>query len=60
MLSDLKDESGVVALYDFICRDNKNFAKFNKVEFDSAGDPKPEDLQTAWRNGGRVFKLTLR
>jgi len=56
----VKDEPGVVALFDFICRDNKNFAKFNKVGFDSAGDPKPEDLQTAWRNGGRVFKLTLR
>jgi hypothetical protein len=56
----VKDEPGVVALYDFICRDNKNFAKFNKVEIDSAGDPKPEDLQAAWRNGGRVFKLTLR
>ena len=56
----LQDEADVVAAYETMTRDNKNFAKFNKVEFDSAGDPKPEDLQTAWRSGGRVFKLTLR
>src|ERR1700737_1736724 len=29
-----KDESGFVALYDVMCRDNHNFAKFNKVRLD--------------------------
>lgn len=55
-----KDETGVVALYDLMCRDNHNFANFNKVGLDSAGNPKPEDLRAAWQNGARAFRLTLR
>jgi deazaflavin-dependent oxidoreductase (nitroreductase family) len=56
----VKDETGVVALYDLICRDNRQFAGFNKVKLDSAGNPDPGDLRGAWENGARVFKLTLR
>jgi hypothetical protein len=56
----VKDESGVVALYDVICRDNGNFAKLNKVRIDASGNPDPTDLRAAWQAGGRVFKLTLR
>jgi deazaflavin-dependent oxidoreductase (nitroreductase family) len=56
----VKDESGVVALYDVICRDNVNFAKLNKVRIDASGNPDPTDLRAAWQAGGRVFKLTLR
>jgi deazaflavin-dependent oxidoreductase (nitroreductase family) len=56
----VRDETGVVALYDVICRDNRNFAKFNKIGLDAAGNPKPEDLRAAWQAGARVFKLTLR
>ena len=56
----VKDETGVVALYDLICRDNRQFAGFNKVKLDGAGNPDPGDLRAAWENGGRVFKLTLR
>jgi len=56
----VKDETGVVALYDLICRDNHQFAKFNKVRLDKAGNPDPTDLREAWEGGARVFKLTLR
>jgi deazaflavin-dependent oxidoreductase (nitroreductase family) len=56
----VKDETGVVALYDVICRGNHAFARFNKVKLDAAGNPDPGDLRAAWENGGRVFKLTLR
>ncbi|HEX4791011.1 MAG TPA: nitroreductase family deazaflavin-dependent oxidoreductase [Actinospica sp.] len=56
----VKDESGVVALYDVICRDNANFAKLNNVHIDASGNPDPADLRTAWQTGARVFKLTLR
>jgi deazaflavin-dependent oxidoreductase (nitroreductase family) len=55
----VRDETGVVALYDVICRHNKNFAKFNKITIDADG-PRPADLRQAWQSGARVFKLTLR
>jgi deazaflavin-dependent oxidoreductase (nitroreductase family) len=56
----VKDETGVVALYDVMCRDNHNFARFNKVRLDAAGNPNAEDLRAAWQAGARAFKLTLR
>ena len=56
----VKDETGVVALYDLICRANRQFAKFNKVRIDAAGNPDASDLRAAWENGARVFKLKLR
>ena len=56
----VQDETGVVALYDVICRGNHAFARFNKVRLDASGNPDPGDLRAAWENGGRVFKLTLR
>lgn len=56
----VRDETGVVALYDVICRHNKNFAKFNKITIDADGSPRPDELRQAWQNGARVFKLTLR
>jgi hypothetical protein len=54
-----KDETDVVALLDVMCRDNHQFAKFNKVGFDAAGNPVPDDMRRAWEHGARVFKLTL-
>ena len=54
-----KDETDVVALLDAMCRDNRNFAKFNKIGFDTTGNPDPADLRRAWEHGTRVFKLTL-
>ena len=56
----VKDETGVVALYDLICRANRQFASFNKIKIDAAGNPDADDLRKAWENGARVFKLTLR
>jgi deazaflavin-dependent oxidoreductase (nitroreductase family) len=56
----VQDEVGVVALYDVICRSNRQFASFNEVKLDGAGNPEPGDLRGAWENGARVFKLTLR
>jgi deazaflavin-dependent oxidoreductase (nitroreductase family) len=56
----VKDETGVVALYDVICRDNHQFARFNKVRLDKSGNPNPGDLRAAWEHGARAFKLTLR
>lgn len=56
----VKDETGVVRLYDVICRDNHNFARFNKVGLDKAGNSDPADLRRCWESGARVFKLKLR
>ena len=56
----VRDETGVVALYDVICRHNKNFAKFNKITIEADGSPRPDDLRQAWQAGGRVIKLKLR
>ena len=56
----VRDETGVVALYDVICRHNKNFAKFNKITLEADGSPVPADLRQAWQAGARVLKLTLR
>jgi deazaflavin-dependent oxidoreductase (nitroreductase family) len=53
-------EPEVVALYAAMCRDNRNFAKFNKIGFDASGNPDPEDLHLAWMAGARAFRLTPR
>jgi deazaflavin-dependent oxidoreductase (nitroreductase family) len=56
----LTDEAAVVADYAVMARDNRNFAKFNKIGFDQHGNPDPTDLHLAWAAGARVFRLTLR
>ncbi|MFI7603287.1 hypothetical protein [Actinoplanes sp. NPDC049681] len=56
----ITDEAGVVEHYALMCRDNHTFAGFNKVGFDAAGEPDPEDLRKAWAAGARGFRLTLR
>ena len=53
-------EAEVVAAYTTMTRDNKAFANFNKVGFDAAGNPDPEDLHLAWMAGARAFRLTPR
>jgi deazaflavin-dependent oxidoreductase (nitroreductase family) len=55
-----KDEADVTRAYAAMCRDNKQFAGFNKVGFDPAGNPNPEDLHLAWMAGARAFRLTPR
>jgi deazaflavin-dependent oxidoreductase (nitroreductase family) len=54
------DETDVVELYTVMARDNHQFAKFNKVGFDPAGNPNPADLHQAWAAGARAIRLTPR
>ena len=54
------EEAAVVAGYAIIARDNHSFGSFNKIGYDASGEPVPEDLHRAWRNGARVIRLTLR
>jgi deazaflavin-dependent oxidoreductase (nitroreductase family) len=54
------DEAGVVGLYAVMARDNRNFAKFNKIGLDQAGNPNADDLHLAWAAGARAFRLTPR
>ena len=56
----LTDEDAVVRDYAVMARDNRNFARFNKIGFDERGNPDPADLHLAWAAGARVFRLTLR
>jgi len=53
-------EAEVTAAYATMCRENKVFANFNKIGFDAAGNPNPEDLHLAWMAGSRAFRLTPR
>ena len=51
-------EEDVTRLYAVMCRDNRQFAKFNKIGFDAHGNPEPDDLHLAWAAGARAFRLT--
>jgi len=53
-------EADVTRAYAAMCRDNKQFAKFNKIGFDAHGNPEPDDLHLAWMAGARAFLLTPR
>jgi hypothetical protein len=53
----LTDEPDVVAAYEVMARDNRQFAGFNKIRLDAAGHPDPEDLHLAWAGGARAFRL---
>jgi hypothetical protein len=52
------DEHDVIEMYDVICRDNHQFAKFNKIALDGAGEPSHDDIGLAWQAGARAFRLT--
>jgi deazaflavin-dependent oxidoreductase (nitroreductase family) len=54
------DEEAVMADYAVIARDNRNFARFNRIGFDPQGNPDPADLRRAWQAGARVLRLTVR
>ena len=54
------DRSGVVELYGVMARDNRQFAKFNSIGFDEAGEPDANDLQLAWAAGARAIRLSPR
>jgi deazaflavin-dependent oxidoreductase (nitroreductase family) len=53
-------EADVTRMYAIMTRENRTFAKFNKISFDAAGEPNPGDLHRAWAEGARVFLLTPR
>lgn len=56
----LTGEADVVRDYAVIARDNRSFARFNKIGFDEGGRPLPADLHRSWATGARVIRLTLR
>lgn len=56
----LTDKDGVVENFAVMARDNHNFARFNKIGHDPAGNPSPDDLDLAWAAGARVIRLTPR
>ena len=56
----LTDEAGVLELYAMMARDNHKFGKFNKIGFDTASNPNPDDLHLAWAAGARAIRLTPR
>ena len=58
-VSVVTDEPGVVEAYGIMAGDNHNFAKFNKIAIDPAGQPDPDDLHLAWADGARAARLTL-
>jgi hypothetical protein len=55
-----KDEAEVAKAYTVICKDNHNFAQFNKISIGPDGEPDPDDLHAAWAAGARAFRLTPR
>jgi deazaflavin-dependent oxidoreductase (nitroreductase family) len=56
----VSDEPGVVELYTVMVRANRNFAKFNKIRVDAAGEPNADDVHLSWAAGARAFLLTPR
>jgi deazaflavin-dependent oxidoreductase (nitroreductase family) len=59
-VSVLTGEPEVTAAYAVMCRDNRQFAKFNQIGYDAGGAPNPEDLHRAWTAGARAFRLIPR
>ena len=56
----IADEPGVLRYYGLLARDNHQFAKFNKIGFDSEGNPSLADLRHLWSIGARAIRLTPR
>lgn len=54
------DEAGVVADYAVLARDNHQFARFNRIALDAAGEPDPADLHRCWAAGARTVRLIPR
>jgi hypothetical protein len=53
----ITDETGVLDAYATMARDNRQFAKFNKISLDGNRNPDPADLRLAWAGGARAFRL---
>ena len=56
----LTDETDVVEHLAVMARDNRQFAKFNRIGLDQNGNPVPEDLHLAWASGARIAVLDPR
>ena len=56
----LTDEVDVVENLARMARDNRQFAKFNKIGLDERGEPRPDDLHLAWTAGARVVLFSPR
>lgn len=54
------DEESVVDQFAAMCRDNRQFAKFNQIGFAADGTPSDTDLRLAWAAGARAIRLTPR
>ena len=54
------EEGEVVADYATMCRDNRQFARFNQIRIDESGNPDPADLRAAWASGARTIRLRAR
>ena len=54
------DEAGVVENYAIMARGNPQFARFNEIGLDEAGNPDPTDLHLAWAAGARAFRFIPR
>lgn len=53
------DEPDVVAKFGKMASENHQFASFNRIGIDPAGNPDPTDLHLAWAAGARAVRLTL-
>jgi deazaflavin-dependent oxidoreductase (nitroreductase family) len=56
----LTDETGVVDHLAIMARHNHQFARFNMIELDERGEPRPDDLHLAWAAGARIALLSPR
>jgi deazaflavin-dependent oxidoreductase (nitroreductase family) len=54
------DEAGVAEQYTVMSKDNRQFARFNKIGIDADGNVNANDLRAAWVGGARAFRLTPR
>lgn len=56
----ITDEAGVVADYTVIARGNRQFAGFNNITLDDAGEPDVADVHCCWASGARTLRLLPR
>ncbi len=53
------DEPDVVEKFAKMAGENRQFASFNRIGLDAAGNPDPLDLHLAWAAGARAVRLTI-
>ncbi|WP_157535178.1 nitroreductase/quinone reductase family protein [Nocardia inohanensis] len=55
-----EDAESVVRLSTVIATDNKQWAKFNGIGFDAAGNPNKADAYQSWQQGAVIISVTPR